>query len=439
MINFNLFEKKKPSTSDNITYETILKRVFILFFTFSAITAAFYITVMQQNQLITVPSPSISVYQQLDTVHSQTLQCPCSHISVPYGSFINLSVVLHQVCSSGWISPAWLDYVTSFDPTLVPSWTEQLFSRDFRTIGASYFQLLATFCSLVQITVDDAQRIFANTQFVNDRILPPPVFFQQTEDIVDSFIKTTSADFNSIVDWIVVLVTDNYLTGPHINVGITIDGMGQVKMDESEFLVAVEINHDGIDLSGTCKCSQIGSLCSMLSIIYTNGTTLSEFEQVFYELCIGCTPLRGFLFSETQWWYNSTYLTNIHQTYAIVTGLQTAPMITHLKALVPTRFHDISMGELIREMFIEEWINKNASFEHFYAACAPVSCSYTIVQRRSTLVIMLLLISVCSGLNQGLRLLVPLLGKTVVWTHDRWKNPKAAHSGEYLPHFDRLY
>jgi hypothetical protein len=176
MINFNLFERKKPRTSNNLIYETVLTRVFILLLALSATATALHIVVVQQDQLVTVLSPSNNVYQQLYIDHSQTRQCPCSQISVPYGSFINLSVVLHQVCSSYWISPVWLDYVTSFDPTLLPPWAERPFARDFRTIGASYFQLLATFCSLAQITIDDAQHVFAQTRFVNDRILPPSLF-----------------------------------------------------------------------------------------------------------------------------------------------------------------------------------------------------------------------------------------------------------------------
>ena len=431
MINFNLFERKTPRTSENTVYETRLTRVFIFFLALSSMAVTIYIVVVQQNQLITVPSPSANVYEQLYTDHSDTLQCPCSRISVPYGSFINLSVVLHQVCSSGWISPIWLDYVTSLDPTLVPSWTEQLFSRDFRTIGASYFQLLATFCSLVQITIEDAQRVFAQTQFVNNRILSPSLFLQRTEDIVESFITTTSAEFNRTFDWITALFTDNYfLTGANMNVDITIEATGQVKMEEAVLQMASSITHDSLSIYGYCMCSQPYESCFIQSMIYANGTRFLEFEQVFWELPIGCMPLLGFLASKTGWWYNTTYLINIYQTYAIATGLQTAPMITHLDPSVPTRFEDINMGELLSEILIERWINKNASFEHFYAACAPLSCSYTIVQRRSIVVILLLVISVCSGLNRDLRLLIPLLGKIVVWTHERWKHRNTAHPGK---------
>ena len=431
MIHFNLFERKTLRTSENILYETRLTRLFIFFLALSSMIVTIYIVVVQQNQLITVPTPSIIVYQRLYTDHSDTLQCPCSHISVPYGSFINLSVVLHQVCSSDWISPIWLDYVTSLDPTLVPIWTEQLFGRDFRTIGASYFQLLATFCSLVRITIDNAQRVFAQTQFVNNRLLSPSLFLQRTEDIVESFIETTSADFNRTFDWITALFTDNYfLTGANMNVDITIEATGQVNMEEATLQMASAITHDSLSIYGYCMCSQPYEACFIQSMIYTNGTGFLEFEQVFWELPIGCMPLLGFLASETEWWYNTTYLINIYQTYAIATGLETAPMISHLDASILTRFEDISMGELLGEILIERWTNKNASFEQFYAACAPVSCSYTIVQRRSIVVILLLVISVCSGLNRGLRLLVPLLGKIVVWMHDRWRNRNTIYAGE---------
>ena len=439
MIILNLFERKTARTSHNILHETRLTRLFILIFTLSSIIVTLYIVLVQQNHLITVPSPSISVYQQLLTDHSDTLQCPCSHISVSYDHFINLSFVLHQVCSSDWIFPAWLDFVTSFDPTLLPLWTETPFARDFRTVGASYFQLLATFCSLAQTTIEDAQRVFTQTHFVNDRLLSPSLFLPQTEYIIDSFINTTADDFKRTFEWIQAMFFENYfLTGSNINVDITIDEIGQVKMDEASLQLASEITHHAVSLYGYCTCSELSQGCSIQSVIFTNATNFFEFEQVFYELHIGCTPLWGFFNSKINWWYNSTYLINIYQTYAIITDIQSPPMITNLNASVPSRFQDVLMQDLLSEMLLERWINTNASFEHFYAACAPLSCSYTIVQRRSILVISLLLISICSGLNRGLRLLVLLIGAIIVWILDRWRYRDTAHVGQYLRHLDHL-
>jgi hypothetical protein len=417
-------------TPDNIAYETALTRAFLLVLTLSSIAAAIYIVVVQQNQFITVPSPSVSVYQQLYADHSDTLQCPCSHISVPYNSFINMSVVLHQVCSSDLTSTAWLDFVTSFDPTLVPRWTDKPFSRDFRTVGASYFQQLATVCSIIQITIDDAQRIFSRTQFVNDRILPPTAFQQQTAAIVVSFTKKIYTDFNRVLAWIDAVIDSSLLAGGNVAANLFIDEMGQVKIEEAELLIESDENYPG------CLCSVYALTCGLQAMIYTNDTQSSESDQYFDQLPITCIPQWGFLQSPTRWWYNQTYLDKIYRTYSSAIGHESSVMIKQLDPSVPTRLRYPSLEYMLYDhMMIERWTNDNASFERFYAACAPVSCSYTIVGRRSTLVILLLLISVCGGLNQGLRLLVPLVAKIVAWIVDRWRNRNTAQRGQYLSPF----
>ncbi|CAF3872057.1 unnamed protein product, partial [Rotaria sp. Silwood1] len=51
----------------------------------------------------TVASPTQEQYEKLLKQYSQTLQCPCTTISIPYEDFLRVASIYHQVCSSDFI------------------------------------------------------------------------------------------------------------------------------------------------------------------------------------------------------------------------------------------------------------------------------------------------------------------------------------------------
>ena len=369
----------------------------------------------------------MTTYHQLYNDHPTTLQCPCSQFSVPYQSFLTVSFVLHQVCSSDFVSPVWLSYLASFDPILVPSWTETDASRDFRVAGVFYFQLLATFCSLVRTNIAQAQSVFNNTQFINDRVLASPIFVQQTEAIVLSFTESTRNDFVRAFNWIkFTLMNSQFLTGTNINSHFTVSADDQVKLEGAKYSVIA--SYDGsFSLVGECSCVMDFAQCKLPLFVYINGSYWTDFIQWFTDLSIGCLPLKGFLDSSILWWYNATNLKNIQETYSTIIHSQHMPNITSLNASVPTRFENISMSQLLDGMLVESYTNNNSRFDQFYSACAPVTCSYTVARRRDIIVILLLLVSICGGINRGLRILVPLIGTLLFFSVDYWNNRYAEH------------
>lgn len=46
---------------------------------------------------VTVPFPTLAVYEKLHADYPQTLSCPCKQIALPYKTFISLTVSYHQV------------------------------------------------------------------------------------------------------------------------------------------------------------------------------------------------------------------------------------------------------------------------------------------------------------------------------------------------------
>ncbi|CAF1307759.1 unnamed protein product [Adineta ricciae] len=203
LASLNVFEDFVPRTPRRISRERVLTKLFMIVLLLSSFGIALYVILTEYPHLTTLQNPSLTLYEQLYEDYSDTLQCPCSHISVPYKSFMNVSFILHQVCSSDLVSSDWLSYLAVFDPATAISQSSLIDgTRDFRTMGVSYFQFLSTFCSMVQTNIDDAQRVFRNTPFVNDRVLSRSVFNTKTQPIIDSFIDTTRNNFIRTIDWV---------------------------------------------------------------------------------------------------------------------------------------------------------------------------------------------------------------------------------------------
>ena len=439
IVNLNIFDNPTPRALTIISREILLTRLFLLLLTICSIAAGFYTFLLLQPQLVTVQHPSLAAYQQLYNDHADTLQCPCSKQSIPYGSFLNVTFTLHQVCSSDLISPTWLNYLELFDPIFLPSWQVIDGIRDFRTIGNTYFQLLNTFCSLAKNNIEDAQSSFSGIQLVSDRVLAPSLFTQRTSAIITSHKNSTQNDFQRILNWILFTFTSShFLTGANTNSDIFVDDNDIVLVQK---LIVAQINyidHTFASTTGVCACPVEFRSCVARNLLYTNGTSRLDYERIFSEMPIGCMPLTGLLKSTFTWWYSQDHLNDIERTYSLVILSQPSPSITVLDPSLSTRYQNQTLEYLLNQMFIEPPIRHEALFSLYYCQCAPSSCSYTVVKRRDLLVVLLLLISICGGLNRILRILVHAFGKFIYFLIDWRQNhedDQCKWSNRFIYHF----
>ncbi|CAF1304496.1 unnamed protein product [Adineta steineri] len=430
IISLNLFEKQTHRTPTNIYREQLLTRFFIFFIAILSIAAGVYTIVVKENQVITIPYPSIDTYEQLYKDYPTTLYCPCSEISISNKVFLNVTFVLHQVCSSHLISLEWLHYLISFDPIHLPRDSNLPHVEDFRKMGASYFQLLAAFCSLAKMNIADAQHVFIDTEFISDHVPSESRFTQQTEAMMTSFIRTTKYDFIQTFNWMKLIFLNSPLyNGLNRNVDIEKIYHGQVNATFRVHPLVSFLSDDYLQLTGQCTCGSDPDSCYAIPVLYINTSYLDNINKylLFKTLYLGCSPLSGFLKSNTRWWYEITYIKHIQATYSTIIHNRPSPNIKPLNASISTRFHNLETDELLGEMLLEN-TTKNAHFGRFYDACKPSSCSYTVVQRRHYIVIIFLLISICGGLNKGLQLLVPLIGKIIFICFD-WRRNRNTQRG----------
>ena len=58
---------------------------------------AFFYGISQQSISVKVQSPSLIVYEQIQTLYSATISCPCKQIAIPFSNFSSVSSTFHQV------------------------------------------------------------------------------------------------------------------------------------------------------------------------------------------------------------------------------------------------------------------------------------------------------------------------------------------------------
>jgi hypothetical protein len=173
-------------------------------------------------------SPSQTKYDQLYESHRGTLRCLCSQPLVPYSTFIEITPGMHQVCSSQIISSAWYTHLASISDT--GGFASSTFWPAF---GSSYFQLLASFCSLVQTTINDSYRVFSANVYTNDQVVPRSVLLAQGKEFSDLYIKSTEAEtsrsFTLIRD---TTQLNQFITHQGNNFDIFVLSNGEIEMSE---------------------------------------------------------------------------------------------------------------------------------------------------------------------------------------------------------------
>ncbi|CAF1270809.1 unnamed protein product [Adineta ricciae] len=109
----NLFPSIPPSTDEHQLYnQRISTRLFLFCLIVSLTILLVYNSVITITQTVIVLSPTITQYSQLYEKYPQTLTCPCSKISIDYGTFFRIEYTFHPVCYSDFVTDNWIDYLS---------------------------------------------------------------------------------------------------------------------------------------------------------------------------------------------------------------------------------------------------------------------------------------------------------------------------------------
>ena len=397
VVHVNLFATVSQDV-EKVHRQRITTRVFIVSLLICLAVLSFYQWIAIQAKTVAVPSPTQTQYDQLYANHRATLRCPCSQPFIPYSTFIEIAARLHQVCSSELISSTWYTHLALINTT-----TPLSSSGFWPTFGSSYFQLLASFCSLVQTTINDSYRVFSVNVYTNDQVVPRNVLLAQVQEFSDLYIKSveveTTRSFSFIRDTTQI---NQFITEKGDNFKMFVYFNGEVQMQGGSWGVPNPSNPN--EMIAGCLCISSGLHCGFYPFLLTNDN-----NPIFVtSLIMQCFPSESVLLSTLECWYDLNCVALVRNSCTRI-GVPDVIDISLLDNTIHSRFPiNATIERIMQGLFLENW-TVSFSYDRYYNTCAPISCTYTIEQQFDLFLVLVTAVAVYGGLSKGLRLLIPLL------------------------------
>ncbi|CAF1058517.1 unnamed protein product [Adineta steineri] len=381
--NLNLFPSVPLSTDEHeLKNQKISTRLYISLFTLSLTILLLHTSLTDITKTITVAKPTLTKYEQLYSKYSQTLICPCKHISINYDKFLYIKYTFHQVCSSVFITDEW---ITHNDVILHYLYT----SNDPRIVVSYAFQALGAFCELIESTINNSLIQFNSTQYITASVASSDLFQSQAQSFIDQFKLSTTNNFLLSLNMIRKTTQGNaFLSGQLTNYQLMV-------LDDKQTVLTISMAYSG------CSCHLSSTCVNQLSIYKNDSGNVTSFDVPgFY---IGCYVIETLLQSTLQCFYDQTCIDEL------LLYLTTASPInvTALDPSLSSQYSEDSTIEyLLNSLMIEEW-NPIQIYDRYYDECQPIECTYTIKTRNSVIYIITTMFGIIGGLITVLKLVVP--------------------------------
>ncbi|CAF1007554.1 unnamed protein product [Adineta ricciae] len=360
-------------------------RIYSLLFLISFHIIILFLNLNTHINTITVSSPSLSTFNELQSKHASTLTCSCSNIAIPYSKFVSIQPeTYHQICSTDFVSSAFITSVWGLEDV-----AEYTLNYD-RKVLSGLFHVLSSFCALTRSTIELNVQTFSTKNLITLQILTHYSFQIQVDSIINNFIVQTLAQFQWMHHYIIDMFHANQLQHRFGLNWASFASNAQMNYVIRTF--PIWFNESG----ESCLCTISPSRCFR--------TILTSFNQTIRlpGIVFGCLPIDGLRQSTLECLYNSTCL-QLLADFLNMTNIPNA-----LNRSVSSRFYPIStttIGELIDEFFIETWQN-SSNYSEYYSSCSPSSCEYSYAVRSSALYILTTFLGLYGGLTVGLKFIV---------------------------------
>lgn len=388
IIRFNLYNRHSQDVLE-IQHGRVSTRLYLVFIVITFTATSIYTSSSIQTIYKTIPSPSQELYEQLEQKYSNTLQCPCTTVSIPYKEFISVAPKYHQLCESDFVRAFWYE---SFPVLEYGQWASILF------VGSSHFRTLSILCDLANLTIIDESHRFASTMFTNAHTLSRHLFSSKVDVLLSKFLNSTRTTFSNMM-----LLINRFI---HVNQYLT--GLA------TNFEFDLESSYPLLDLSGLNRLriitfSRYEFINRKQVYCARNASTMlwgGSNDILITALRTDCWIVNSVLESTLSCWYNHSCIDNLREILA-ADDLFLNQNVTVLNITAPSRFpFDVRVKTLVNEIMVERW-NYSKSYSNYYHKCRPVYCLYSYQKRPNILYIITAVISIFGSLNTISWLLIP--------------------------------
>ena len=303
VINLNLFKDPEKQNVHDLRNQQISSRLFVVLMMITLSVLILFTSLTIVTQTVTIQQPSINLYIELQSKYSQTLICPCTQIEVDYEQFISYHPTFHQICSSDFITPQWMIYVSRNNNGYVVA-------TDFRNIAAIYSSSLLKFCNLSSEAINDALLVFNSTKYVTKNVQQTDLFLSETEQIVNLFKQTTAKIYLQALSMSREMVFGNAL------VSGLITNYGFINFDDNSLDLQFLPFFYTPDDSTSCSCKLDPSTCGQPNSIYSRSATDPILLFTVPGLWIGCYMIESLFKSTFECFFNQSCLDTIYQMIA---------------------------------------------------------------------------------------------------------------------------
>ena len=276
--------------------------------------------------------------------------------------------------------------------------SSNVWPMDARTVASSHAQFLRSFCRLSQLTLDSIV-----IDSLGSVLISPNALFA---DFLELKINDQLTVARSTGPW--------FLTASLVSMRLSItsnqiiSGLGSnafiYTSPNNNNLASIAVNTYQMPSGSLCHCYPTIH-CQSPAGIYSNPVKptfdvyhLNVNNTPIKGMQIACSPLEGFLSSTLECYFDATCLELL---------VSNSSIYTPLNSTTPSQyFPNTTIEDLISELLVEQW-SFDSSPSNYFRQCGPLTCEYSYSHRNSFLIIVITVISLFTGLNTALRLIIP--------------------------------
>ncbi|CAF0846332.1 unnamed protein product [Adineta steineri] len=339
------------------------------FYMFSTFTP--HITPISTNE------PSLEIYEDLYKEYNDTLECPCSQLSMKYESFLTLTTRFHEICSSEFITDRWLLYLYEKRDN-----DRRHSPYNFYNSAVGQFKILSSLCNLSKETVSESIFQLGTTDYINNQLLSLNILNNTIEKFINEFQQTISQSFVNSISLVRGTTSSNMLMTKYLS-NLEFDRLAPSSGERLMYMFP--LNYTG------CSCS-VSSKCVSSS----------------FGMLIGCYPLESIFQTTLHCFYNQTCIDSTNNFKSI-----------NDSSLETSRFSvNQTIESVVDELMIEE-LKFQINYSNYFNACSPLICIYSYVDKRNAIEGILTLIGLYGGLVIICRLIAIIVVKTMCRVNSR--------------------
>ncbi|CAF3122264.1 unnamed protein product [Rotaria sp. Silwood2] len=380
--------------SDVIYKERLSTRLFIALLFILMICIIIYSSLLLHTINMTVHNPSMEKFKDIYDKYSNTLTCPCSHTSLQYSEFANFQVTVHETCNSVFISQQWINEIYNANVSFIPP-------NDVRTILSSFWQLVRSFCDIINVSLDDVFSEFGSNKLLS--------LSAQSQQLLETKVKAT-------LDFVINSAKINLKKNLAIARETILINEPISNLATNYFMYISSVTPYGawpinIDINATsfpdgCSCENLNG-CLRSAVIFESDQR-SNFANVS-GIMFDCLPLDAALASSFECFYDFWCLSLIRN----VSKTNMRPEPLHIQS----RFeYNTTLKKLLDELMIEQ-TTMTVNFSSYYSMCNPKYCTYSYIHRFDKIFIITFTASTFGGISVILKFITPLLIKLAYWIY----------------------